>query len=208
MNLPTSFTTGTQPVTSDGLSKKSHEAWQHLTDQGYEIHTGLTSEYADQILVMSHEGAIREYCPKDSAERFTDREAAEHWMAKGRAMFLLLKRGEGGLQLAGYGWSGPGNNAHVPDGRTTFALRIGETGQGQGLAAPFSWLVIDVSAAMYGLKDFWLETWGSNGAAVHIYHKLGFITVAEASGHRPTADGSQAEDTRIYMELPNRLLGS
>jgi len=205
-NLPTGFVTDTEQIALDGLSQKSREAWQHLAGQDYEVHTGLTSQYTDQIMTMSHEAAIREYCPKDATERFKNLENAEQWLNKGRAVFLLLKRGNDGLRLAGYSWTGPGTNSHIPEGQTTFALRVGEIGQGQGLATPFSWLVIAVSASKYELKDFWLETWSSNGAAVHIYHKLGFETVAEAPGHRPSASGDQVADTRIYMDLSNDLL--
>jgi len=53
-----------------------------------------------------------------------------------------------------------------------------------------------------------LETWASNGAAAHIYHKLGFQDVAQAPGHRPRADGQTIDDTRIYMELPNKYLAA
>lgn len=204
--FPTVFAADAQPLSVAELGGHAAEAAQHLTTQGYEVRLGLTPAYAEQILTMAQEPNIREYCPKDSSERFAGREATEHWLSKGRAFFLLVKRED--QSLVGYGWAGPAANAHVPAGEVTFALRIGEAGHGQGLAAPFSWLIVAATAKLYEAQKFWLETWTSNGAAVHIYHKLGFETVAEAPGHRPTAGGGQVADTRLYMQLPDASLST
>jgi len=206
-DFPTGFADSPRPLTADVLGDREAEAVRNLSAKGFVVHVGLTPEFAGQILTMAHEPSIHEYCPKDSGERFTDQAAAERWLAKERAVFLLLKQADGGdLNLVGYGWAGPGSSSHVPDGHTTFAVRVGQAGQGQGLATPFSWLIVAASAAQYDARDFWLETWASNGAAVHIYHKMGFETVNEAPGHRPTAAGGTIADTRIYMDLPNQLL--
>jgi len=205
--FPNTFADSARPLPADILGGSDLEYIQRLTGKGYEIHTGLTPELAGRILTMSLEPNIREYCPKDSAERFADRQSTERWLKKNREVFLLFKKAEAGnLELAGYGWSGTGSNDYVPGGKTTFALRIGEAGQGQGLAAPFSRLMIAATAGLYGSADFWLETWASNGAAVHIYHKIGFETVDEQPGERRGPGGEKVPDTRIYMSLPNRLL--
>ncbi len=121
-------------------------------------------------------------------------------------MFLLLKRENSGLRLAGYGWAGAALSPEVPAGHTTFAIRIGQAAQGQGLATPFSRLIVAGTAALYASRDFWLETWGSNAGAVHVYHKIGFQTVAEKPSGRPTVAGGTVPDNRIYMSLPNELL--
>lgn len=205
--FPSTFAAKTQPLSDSVLSGNYLEDAKLLTGKGYEVHIGLTPEMADRILTMSREPNIREYCPKDSSERFADRASTERWLTRSRAAFLLFKKADNGeLSLAGYGWSGTGLNDHVPGGKTTFALRVGEAGQGQGLAAPFSRLIIAATAGLYGARDFWLETWASNGAAVHIYHKIGFETVTEQPGERPSSDGQKIPDTRIYMSLPNELL--
>ncbi len=207
MDFPDSFADETQKLNQDLLDEADAAAARQMEERGYEVHVGLTPAFAEAIAVMAEEAGIREYCPKDLSERFTDRAAAERWLSKKRSTFLLLKRmDDGSLALAGYGWAGTGSNDHAPGGKTTFALRIGEIGQGQGLAAPFSRLIIAATAALYGAADFWLETWGSNGAAVHIYHKLGFETVDEEPGERHSPGGERVPDTRIYMLLPNRLL--
>lgn len=205
-DFPDKFDETTQPLPDD-LGQAGNEAARQLAERGYEVRAGLTTELAGQILTMSQEPSIREYCPKDSGERFADLESTKRWLSKGRAMFLLLERSDGGkLDLAGYGWSGAASSRHVPDGEITFALRVGEAGQGQGLATPFSQLILSSTAILYGAKNIWLETWASNGGAVHIYHKLGFTDVDKQPDRRLLPDGGTADDTRLYMSLPNELL--
>jgi hypothetical protein len=207
IEFPNGFAAATQKLTPELLGEAGAPAVQQLSERGYEVHVGLTPELADAIAVMAREASILEFCPKDSSERFTDRAAAERWLSKKRSMFLLLKRsGDNSLNLAGYGWSGAGSSAHVPGGQTTFAIRIGEAGQGQGLATPFSQLIVIGSAILYGAKNLWLETWQVNAGAVHVYHKIGFVTVDEKPDERLVPDGTRVPDTRLYMSLPNELL--
>ena len=204
MDIPSKLSDKLEPLPIDQLDGRSQEAAIKLGSQGYEVMVGLTPEYAQQIMKMCQEPAIREYCPMDSIKRFKDLEATEQWLAKKpRAIFLLLKKTDNGLVLAGYAWTGRSTSEQVPGGQTTFALRVGEIGHGQGLAAPFSWLTITASAKLYDIADFWLETWESNGAAVHIYHKLGFEDVAKMPGQRKRLDSEPVDDTRIYMRLPS-----
>jgi ribosomal protein S18 acetylase RimI-like enzyme len=129
--------------------------------------------------------------------------ATEQWLTKQRAVFLLMDQGG---QLAGYGWVGASESELVPGGETTFALRIGEAGQGQGLATPYTQAMLTGAAALFGAKQFWLETWASNQGAVHVYHKVGFVDVAQVSGERPTTSGGMVADTRLYMSLPDGLV--
>ncbi|HSX45567.1 MAG TPA: GNAT family N-acetyltransferase [Candidatus Saccharimonadia bacterium] len=207
-DFPTGFASATVPLDESLFRGAELDALHELASRGFEVHTGLTPEMAGHIYNMSLQPSIKEYCPGDSARRFSDQEAAEHWLAKGRCTFLLMKRDDDNLSLVGYGWSGRETSPHVQGGQTTFALRVGEQGQGQGLATPFSRLIIWGTAATFGAQDFWLETWKSNGGAVHIYDKLGFELVSEEFGSRPTAAGETVEDSRLYMRLPNNLLPS
>lgn len=193
----------------DTLTGSSRDALQELESKGYEVRYGLTFELADEIAKMALEPSIKEYCPNDCGDRFANREATEKWLGKGRAAYLLLKKDEtGGLILAGYGWAGAGTSSHVPGGETTFALRAGEIGQGQGLATPFSKLIIQSSANLFDARKFWLETWQSNGGAVHIYHKLGFEDVDSEQDYRVTAEGQKVADTRLYMSLSEQALSN
>lgn len=204
MEYPTNFDDQIQTFPAEQLGTAGREAWQQLQDKGYEVTVGLTPDLADEIAKLSLETSIREYCPRDSSERFTDRGAAQKWLSKGRGVFLLINKQT--RSVAGYGWVGPGTDERIQEGETTFAIRIAEAGQGQGLATPYSRLIIAGAAILYGAKNIWLETWQSNGGAVHIYHKLGAVDVAQDSSQRPTADGGKVADTRLYMTLADDLL--
>ncbi|MEK7594541.1 MAG: GNAT family N-acetyltransferase [Patescibacteria group bacterium] len=182
---------------------------QKLSERGYEVRVGLTPELADQIEVMARETSIREFCPNDSGGRFADRASMELWLSKQRATFVLINKiheNEDDLRLVGYGWVGLGTSPHVHGGETTFALRVGEAGQGQGLATPFAQLIIAGSAAIYGARNMWLETWQSNAAAVHVYHKVGFVDVNQEPSERPANNGDRVPDVRLYMSFPNESL--
>lgn len=207
-DFPVTFAARTTPLEESWLQGDDLQVLHDLYAKGFEIHTGLTPELAEAIYTMSLQPSIKEYCPNDSAKRFDGQEATGNWLAKGRCAFSLFKRDGSELSLVGYGWSGRETSQHVPGGETTFALRIGEQGQGQGLATPFARIVVAATATMFSARNFWLETWESNGAAVHIYHKLGFEDVTQETGSRPTADGETVEDTRLYMSLPDNLLPS
>lgn len=166
----------------------------------------------------------------------------ENWLDKedkqlgkhGRAVFPLLKMAGGkAVELAGYGWTGPELSPKikeeepdliVPGGKTTFAVRIANDHTGNGLAVPFTKLIVAGSAALYGARNIWLETWGSNNAA-RVYPKAGFEQVYDRKNQeRPTLqpegyefpDGNMVylnddgrrvvNDTRLWMRYPNELL--
>ena len=175
-----------------------------LLNKGYEILVGLSTSYAQDIIKMALEPAIKEYCPNDSAQRFTDMSAVSNWLSKGRAAFLLVKSDT--KQLVGYGWAGDSISRYIDSGQTTFAIRIGEAGQGLGLATAFARLILASSSRLYNAKNFWLETWASNGAAVHVYEKLGFKEIDGQPDNRLTGDGGMVPDTRLYMSLDSSLL--
>ena len=205
MPFADSLDTSTHALPADRLGETGVQAIEQLAAKGFEVHYGLTPEFAEAIIVIAQEPGIREYCPRDSAERFANLDSTKQWLAKGRTVFLLLKRTDsGGLQLAGYGWAGAATSGQVPGGQSTFALRMGEAGQGQGLATPFAQLIVLAATKLYGAKNMWLETWACNGAAVHIYHKLGAVQVAEKPDQRPLPSGATVADTRLYMSLADR----
>lgn len=200
--FPQVLTDASRPITDVVADKDSQLMIQKLSEKGFEVSVGLTKEYAEAIIAMALEPGIQEYCPNDCSKRFKDMSAVQAWLGKQRATFLLLQRTEQGLQPAGYGWAGAETSEHVPGGETTFAIRVGERGQGQGLATPFAQLIVSGSRQLYGAQHFWLETWQSNGGAVHVYHKLGFEDVAMVASERPTLAGGTVPDTRIFMRLP------
>lgn len=208
LEFPKDFVDQTRRLEPEDFTNQNDRDFVKLVqDKGFEFHHGLTRDYAEAIVRMAQEPAIKEYCPNDYSSRFSDMQAVREWLKKGRAVFLLIKReGDGGPQLAGYGWSGLGSSSFVERGKVTFAIRIGEVGQGQGMATPFARLIVAASALHYQAKDFWLETWASNAAAVHVYHKIGFVDVAQEPADRPSLEEGKVADTRIYMSLPNEAL--
>jgi ribosomal protein S18 acetylase RimI-like enzyme len=172
--------------------------------KGFELWSGLTPEYVPQMLTLADQPTIREYCPEDTSRRFKDRTSAEEWLTRKRGTFLLTHTEAGGLiQLAAYGWSGTKVSSHIAGGEMTFSIRISENYQGQGLASLFSAAIISNTKEIYGAGHVWLETWQSNSAAVHIYHKMGFHDVDQQAAERPTATGGTVADTRLYMTLGN-----
>jgi ribosomal protein S18 acetylase RimI-like enzyme len=203
-NFPVTIVDNTTPLDESMLKESDQDLIGLLSGKGYEVHSGLDFKYAEDISKMCLQQSIREYCPNDSLRRFINIDSTKAWIAKGRAVYLLIKKED--ASLAGYGWSGTEVSDHVLGGQVTFALRVGEGAQGQGLATPFSRLIISATARMFEAQNFWLETWSSDGAAVHIYHKLGFSDVDQLEDNRPTADGQTVPDTRLYMSLPNDVL--
>lgn len=205
--FPTSFSQALQALPVERFNEAGQAAVDFLAAAGYEVRVGLTPAFATAIKVMSLQPTIREYCPRDCTLRFASRETTEVWLKKGRCVFLLIKRADDGSELlAGYGWCGPETSSHVPGGGTTFAPRISETDQGHGLAAPYSLVMIQATAVLFGSRDFWLETWASNGGAVHVYHKMGFVDVTDQPGPRLRPSGESVDDIRVYMTYPNDLL--
>jgi ribosomal protein S18 acetylase RimI-like enzyme len=206
-NFPTRFANKTEPLKSTDFNNDADRSLlKHMRAKGYEVHVGLTEMFANEIIKMAQEPAIKEYCPNDHGSRFADMESVQKWLQKGRAIFLLIRRDNEDLSLVGYGWAGNSTSDKVPGGQVTFAIRIGEAGQGRGLATSYARLIVVASASLFGARDFWLETWASNAAAVHIYHKIGFEDVWQQPGERPTQEGGTVSDTRLYMLLQNNLI--
>ena len=202
MNLPTSFSDLFELGSDPGLSDDGRKSLEFLNMHGYAIKIGANVSIQQQISTLSSEPAIREYCPNDTQQRFGTIDKFEKWLSKGRVLVTVWQD----EKIVGYGWAGNGTSSRVASGENTFAIRLGSAASGKGLATHFARLIVEASNILFGLKDIWLETWQSNGGAVHIYHKIGFIDVAEEKSSRKKADGSEVDDVRLYMSLPNENL--
>ena len=200
MNLfPTHFSPEITWLDSSTLTDNGELSLASLQAKGYDIQLGITEKDVAELTALSFQHSIREYCPNDCTERFKDRATTETWFKKGRVAFLLKERSSGAI--AGYGWSGPGKNEHIPRGTLTGALRLSELYRGQGLATPFLAVMLDYTTNNWPEDVLWFEAWESNAGAVHIYEKFGFETVDERPDTRPTADGGIANDVRLFMQL-------
>lgn len=206
MKVPQTLSNSLHSIDQSKLSDSGKAFYQKILDRGFDIKFELDETAAKQIIKLSLEPAIKEFCPNDSGKRFKDIDSLKQWISKGRIVVLLTKQVDNNTEVVGYGWVGEGESMYVETGKATFAIRIGEAGQGQGLGTPFAALIVEVAASEYGINNIWLETWQSNAGAVHIYHKIGFEDVASEKSLRKKGDGSEVEDVRLYMSLPNEKL--
>lgn len=201
MDFPIDFTDKPQPLKA-GYDSKTDAALRILEERGLVVLHGLTAELSDQISKLALEEHIKEYCPRDcTAERFADRESTRKWLSRGHAFFSLARPKGDGWEVIGYGWSGPKTVGEVPGGKVTFAVRLAKAGLGQKLSLPFSQAIIGATAGIYHADGFWLETWQSNGGAVHVYEELGYKLVTKKASRRPTVSDGEVEDTRLFMDL-------
>lgn len=206
MDTPTQLSESLNKFNAISLSEAGKAYYQRVKDAGFDIYYGLNEDAAKQIITLALEPAIKEFCPNDSGKRFKDLDALQEWLLKGRIVVLLTKKENDAIKIVGYGWVGAASSPYVKEGKATFAIRIGEGGQGQGLGTPFAELIVEVAANVFNVNDIWLETWQSNAGAVHIYHKIGFVDVASEPGKRKSANGSEVDDVRLFMSLPNSAL--
>ena len=174
-----------------------------LHERGLYVVNGLTAALGAQLVERSREPHIVEYCPNDSGGRFGDLQRIAKWQSKGRlALPLVRGLGNGALELAGFGWMGPGTPGEdeppIPGAETTFAIRLYQGAFGQGNALPYTRAILAANQAISGDSGVWLEAWGDNEPAVRTYEHAGFQRVAEVPGTR-----HGKEYPRVYMTLGN-----
>lgn len=205
--FPTDFALVSTPI-QKGLGQKGDEAIDFLDSKGFVVLDGFTEKIAQDVMEIAKQPHIREFCPRDvTDERFASIESTRHWLARKHAVFTLARDlGDNNWQTIGYGWTGPKTTLEVPGGEITFALRIGEDGLGQKLAAPFSQVILSATAKLYGGKHIWLETRASNGPGLHTYIKLGFKEITRQPSPLLTLSGEYVDDERVYMLFPDQLL--
>jgi RimJ/RimL family protein N-acetyltransferase len=197
----TKFAEGSFTLPAHTMEVEDRDALEALSHNGYEIRYGLTAAYAGSIAVLANQSHIKEFSPKDSAERFTTIPDSEDWLKKsgGVGMFILLKDDDRVQRVAGYGWTTPKVNPAIPGSQTAFEIRLGESARWQNLAAPFGRLILAGSSAIYGSRNFWLETWESNTAAVRAFHRMGFEISGAFPQKRQDSRGRDYDDRRLFM---------
>lgn len=204
IKFPTTYSENLIDIREFELSQSGNEAVEELARRGFYVSAGLRRTDVMDFTEIAGTDSIREYCPNDiTSSRFLDQESAQEWLKKSRGPVQLRSIGSG--VLAGYGWTGPEHSNMVPEGDTTFALRLSPDFAGNGLGLPLTQIILAGSTALYGKRNIWLETWKSNRAAVATYKHAGAVERGSKDGRRPTlhpteADiGGMREDTRLYM---------
>jgi hypothetical protein len=187
--FPNAFAEQMQLSPQDLGSQAANEAARSLAERGFVVEAGITPYLAGAIGQMATQPHIVEYCPND-ATRFGTEPAVRRWIGKngGPQVLAISKIQENGdRRPIGWGWEGMGDTEELPDHPITFAVRLGEEGLKQGLAVPFTILIVAGSAALSGAdpRNVGLETWGSN-KAVGVYEKAGFVPVTTKDDVRPT----------------------
>lgn len=221
-----------------GLCEIADMAIGRLAAKGFEARRGLTTEIAVQVSQLAMQRTIGNYCPKDrTAQRHATIESTSSWLQKGipggrvgRDFFGLYHVAEptNDPVLAGYGWTGPQEclaiqrlieqapaHANGPlnwqmlaAANITWAIRISEEFQGNGLAAPFGSLITAGTRAYNdNVQTIWLDTWGSNSRSVSTYERIGFMPIPELDqpSIRITSTGESFDDIRLVMINPDHF---
>lgn len=230
-NFPTEFASELEPLPMC-ISEAADAAIERLAERGFKVLRGLTTEAAAQVRPITLQQSIGHNCHKDrGVTRFATEGSTATWLTKGipdgrhgRDFYGLYLLGEDpeNLTMAGYGWTGPElcdvfanlleNQSDISvtsvdpylleSANVTWAERISEEFQGQGLAAPFGTLITAGTRHFNpGVETIWLDTWGSNGPAFPTYSKIGFVYVPEADhpAIHQTANGDRFDDVRLHM---------
>lgn len=213
-HFPNTFATERYQLGLHDLAPKYSMPLAELGRKGYVVEVGLMREDVAAITEIAGQTGVREYCRRDLDERWTDEASAEKQLAKdtGRGAFLLRKIANNAI--SGFGWTGlaGADERAITQYEHTFAVRLHQDTQGQGLATPFSQVIVAGSMSVFRARRIGLETWASNGAAVNAYLRAGAQLVRAVSGQlRPTLDETKplndkgqhvTEDTRLYMRYP------
>lgn len=153
-----------------------------LEDKGLQVYRGWDGTLRDQLVIASCQSHILQYTPGDAERRFTTAEAADAWYHEhDRVVYSLGQK----AMLAGLIWYGNSPDKNL-DADYTFAIRMYEASQGQGLARSFLEAAhSDFRQHTHNERNVWLSTSADevkNAAALRLYRNAGYNTVNEADG--------------------------
>jgi hypothetical protein len=186
--------------TSTNLGSRGNAAVGALLEHRLQSSVGIDLSTIDRLVGVTNEDHIVEFCPTDR-RRFADVAACREWVQKERAFVAITDAATS--ELLAYGWSGPDKNKHIPGADITTAYRVTRAGQSATkrarelgdtnfrLGMHIGELVIATATNLYDAPPdtVSLETWGTNGAARHLYELLGFVQLDSAPNEkalRPT----------------------
>jgi hypothetical protein len=186
--------------TSTDMGSRGNATVKVLAEHRMKPSVGLDLATIDRLIGVTVEDHIVEFCPTDR-RRFADVAACREWVQKERAFVAVTDATTS--ELLAYGWSGPDKNKHIAGADITTAYRVTRAGQvatkrarEKGdttfrLGMHIGELVIATATNRYDAPadNVSLETWGTNGAARHLYELLGFVQLDSAPNEpatRPT----------------------
>jgi uncharacterized cofD-like protein len=144
---------------------------------------GLTSALRTQLVEKSDQPHIRLWTPRDSSERFTSEGMIELRQAEGDEFYSLVRPGEP-EDLGGVMWLKRKYFESSSPFNTTFAVRLYEGYEGQGLGQPFMNGVLEDYTTLHpGPNYIWLGVKERNERAKRLYNKLGFSSNVFADPH-------------------------
>lgn len=184
--------------------------------EAFFVEPGHTDEFVDQLIRKSKQEHIVQNCPKDSAERFSSRQAFERWLQKdgGRSPYFLA---DASGEVAGLVWYGLKelDEGVMPDfppeyiPNHTFAIRIYDGFDGRGLAKSLvrasmrDYLEqLGRSGQLEEFNGFHLETDTDNHAALRLYDSIGYKTVDEDEGKERFTMVLMREDAQNFAGVP------
>lgn len=215
--FPTTFADERLQLPRHGVAPAHYMPLEQLGKQGFVVEVGLMRDDVPALTEIAKQLGTQEYCPNDLARRWTDEPTAEAQLAKdgGRGVFLL--RAIANNAIIGFGWTGKAgaDEQAITKYEHTFAVRLHEDARGQGLAVPFTKVIVAASMQVFRARRIGLETWASNTAAINTYagdKGANAQLVKAVRATRPTLDTSKpfdeksgkhmTEDTRLYMRFP------
>ena len=160
---------------------------------------GFVAPFADQLVEKSKQPHIRRWTPRDASERFKDLDSALERVKNNETHLLVDVNTYDVGGVIWYGRKEPPIDVSPHNPSYTFAIRLYESYQGQGLARPFmrkslsdfledrrlSGELRDYGASLGGI---WLDVDENHQRAITRYKEFGYQTVG---GH----------DDRLVMVL-------
>lgn len=223
--FPTTFTDTPLVLTPQHVQPKHADIISGLESRGYGIVAGLREQDVQDITRIAGQPGVREFCPKDIRQRWTNIDATRKQLNKdgGRGVFRLVKLVDHldpiDGDTVGYGWTGKSSEderAKLPRCENTFAIRLDSAVARQGLGRRFTAGIVVGSMALFNAHNIGLETWASNVGAVKSYFGAAAEFVTGQNSERVTRNLDEAvrteiidgeeigirPDTRYYMQFP------
>ncbi len=157
--------------------------------EGYDVHRGINTLLAHQLVEKSKQPEIVSATPKDYESRFVDIGSIDRWLNEGRQIYPLVEAVEG--DLAGIIWHGPkvfpvqGLFREGGEPNDTFGIRLYDGYRSRGLGIPFmKHCLADYIASVAEsdraaeFRGIWLSTLTTRPTARPLFERFGYSEVS------------------------------